>query len=886
MPLSALLRLRVAVRRLFGYRHRESMDRRLADEMRFHLDMATQQGVHAGIAPDEARRQALVAFGGRDRWEESARDSYRSRPLEEFGRDVRYALRGLRGAPAFTIAAVATLALSIGAATSVFSVVSAVLLRDLPYPAPERIAVLCERNLSASNPCNSINPANFLSWQDEAKSFSAIASMVEATASITGGGAEPVSARARIANASLFPILGARAAAGRFFTVDEDRAGGPDLVVLSHGFWRQHFGGDASIVGKTILVNAYAYTVVGIAAPSFQLFEPVDLWLPMRFTAQHRDARGRYLRAIARLRDGATMEQANREMVEMAARRAVTVPALDANWTALAMPLSDNVVGSSRLALWILLGAVAFLLLIACANVANLLLARAADRQREMAVRISLGAAPARIVRQLLTESLVLSLVSSVIGFVIAVKGTRTLVALVPQGLSTQSLASVGVDWRVLVFTTVVAVLTGVMFGLAPASQVRRTNVQEAIQEGGRSGMGGTRSSARLRGALVIAEVSLAIILLTGAGLMVRSFSALQRVRLGFEPANALTARLTLPGRRYPSDTSQLAFYNAAEARLSSLPGVKAVGFISFLPLSGARAASSFNVEGRPPAPPGQEPTGDMRAVSPGYFKAMGITLKEGRDITKQDVGNTPAVAVVSETLASTFWPGESAVGHFLLYEWQGNERVEIVGVAADVHHDGPDKSAFMEIYRPLAQFPYDRMNLVARVAGTPMNYAAVVHDAISAIDPELPLAQVKPMSDLVRESLGASRLSTTLFGLFGALGLILAAVGIYGLMAYTVQQRRHEIGIRMTLGARPGQVVRMVIGRGVVLAFSGILIGMIGAFALTRFMRALLFQVAPGDLGTFVVVAVVLSAVAVTASYFPGRRATHVDPVTVLRGD
>ncbi|MEP7346732.1 MAG: ABC transporter permease, partial [Gemmatimonadaceae bacterium] len=412
MSRPAFHRVRAALLRVMGFRRRDEMDRRLSDEVRFHIEMATQQSVRSGMAPDEARREALVAFGGRGRWEESARDAYRSRPLEEMWRDIRYALRGLRSTPAFTFAAVATLALSIGATTSMFSVVSAVLLRDLPYPHPERIAVLCERNLTAGNPCNSINPGNFLSWRDEAKSFEAMAALYEREVSLTGGGGDPMSVRARVTNASIFPMLGARTALGRVFTEDEDRVGGPNVLVLSHALWQQHFGGDPSIVGKTILVNAFDYTVIGVAAPALQLFEPVDVWLPMRFSANHRAAMGRYMRAIGRLRTGATMEEAEREMKSMAARRAVEVPAVNANWTALVMPLRESVVGGSERALWILLGAVAFLLVIACANVANLLLARAADRQREIAVRISLGAAPSRIIRQLLTESLVLSLVS------------------------------------------------------------------------------------------------------------------------------------------------------------------------------------------------------------------------------------------------------------------------------------------------------------------------------------------------------------------------------------------------------------------------------------------------------------------------------------------
>jgi putative ABC transport system permease protein len=530
---------------------------------------------------------------------------------------------------------------------------------------------------------------------------------------------------------------------------------------------------------------------------------------------------------------------------------------------------------------------VGFLLLIACANVANLLLARAADREREIAVRISLGASPARIVRQLLTESVVLSLFSALVGLAIAVKGTQALVALVPSGMSVQALADVSVDSSVLAFTLGVALVTGIVFGLAPAYHAMRGDAQESLKSGGR-GSTMSRSSARLRNALVVAEMSLALMLLAGAGLMVRSFAALERVQLGFEPDHVLTARVSLPGRRYPNDTLTLAFFRAAEQRVAALPGVTAVGAISYLPLTGQRSASGFNVEGRPAAPAGAEPIGDMRAVTPGYFRAMGIAIKDGRNLAETDVGNSPAVGVVSETLARSFWPNESAVGHYLLYEWNGNERVRIVGVAADVHHGGPDQAAYMEIYRPLAQFPYSAMTLVVRGGGAadPTSYVSPLREAIRSIDARIPLAEVRTMNELVSQSLGRTRLSTTLFGLFGALGLLLAAVGIYGVMSYTVQQRRHEIGVRMALGARAIDVVGAVVRRGAQLVLAGIVIGTVGGLLGARLMEKLLFGVPPGDRLTFVVIAVVLGGVGLLAAYVPARRATLVDPVAVLRGE
>jgi predicted permease len=884
---SSAERVRAALRRVMGFRRRAEMERRMSDEMQFHVAMATQRNIDAGVAPDEARRAALVAFGGRGQWQESARDEYRSRYLEELVQDVRYAVRSLGHSPAFTVAAVATLALTIGATTSMFSVVNAVLLRALPYPDPDRIVVLCEHNTVPDAPaCNSLNPGNFLFWRDASRSFDKMGAFIDTRVSISGDRVEPTSVLVRSANADVLSILGARAAAGRLFTETDDRAGAPNVMVLSDALWRRQFGGDSTVVGRRILVNGLDFTVIGVAASGVAIYAPVDLWIPMRFSAEQRTAPGRYLRGLARLKPGVSVQQAVREMELLAAQRASDVPAYNAKWSALVVPLRENLVGGSRRALWVLLAAVGVLLLIACVNVANLLLARAADRDREVAVRISLGASPARIVRQLFTESIVLSFGSAAIGFAIAVKGTQVLVALVPSGMSAQSLSGVSIDGRVLWFTAAVAVITAVVFGLAPAFHSARGNTHETLKSGGRGGSSVSPSSARLRNALVVAEISLALVLLTGAGLMVRSFAALHQVRLGFEPAHALTARLTLPRRRYPTDTAQLALFRGVEARIASLPGVTAVGAISYLPLSGQQSSNGFNVEGRPPAEPGAEPVGDMRAVTPGYFKAMGIAIKAGRGLEDADIASSAAVGVVSETLARRFWPTESAVGHYLLYEWNVNERVRIVGVAGDVHHDGPGKAALMEIYRPLAQFPYSALTLVVRGSGEPATLALPMRDAIRSIDRELPLAEVRTMNDLVFQSLGRTRLSTTLFSLFGSLGLILAAVGIYGLMSYTVQQRRREIGIRIALGAQPGEVVRMVVGRGVRLAATGIAIGSLSAMALTRFMRGLLFEVAPADRTTLVVVGVIIAAVATLAAYLPGRRATGVDPVTVLRGE
>ncbi|HEX4685109.1 MAG TPA: ABC transporter permease, partial [Gemmatimonadaceae bacterium] len=865
------------------------MDRRYADEMRFHLDMAAEAHMRRGIPADEAQRAAAAEFGGRERWREEARDEVRSRPLEELLQDARYAMRSLRRAPAFTATAVATLALSVGATTSIFSVVNAVLLRDLPYPRADRIVALCEKSTvkPSDTVCapGSVGPSNFLHWQEGARSFEAMAAFAETRMAIGRVGGDPVSSAARVTTASLFHVLGARPAIGRWFTDDEDKPGAPRVLVLGYAFWQQQLGGDSTIVGRHVSVNGAEWTVVGVTQRDFGLYEPVDVWVPIRFTPAQRMAPGRWIRAIGLMRQEVTVQQATRELATLEGRVAQELPKWNASVTAFAMPLHAQLVGDSRRILWTLLAAVGFLLLIACANVANLMLARAADRERELAVRVSLGASPRRIVRQLLTESMVLSGVSALLGLALALRGTAVLVALVPSGLSLPTLANVSVDWRLLLFAAAVAVGTGLLFGVAPALHAARGDVQETLKEGGRGGSNASRSSARLRNALVVAEMSLALVLLAGAGLMVRSFSALARVDLGFRPDNVLTARLSLPGRTYTSDTAIVQFFRNADARISAMPGVQAVGAINMMPLTGERSVSGFTVEGRPTPAPGTEPSGDMRSITPGYFRAMGIPIKAGRELTEDDGIGRPQVGIVSETLARTLWPNESAIGHFLLYDWGTPQRVRIVGIAGDIHHDGPDKQAYMEIYRPVAQIAASGMTLVVRVAGDPASYGNPLRAVMREVDRDVPLA-LQPLSTLALQALGTTRLATTLFGLFGALGLLLAGIGIYGVMTYTVQQRRHEIGVRLALGASPRSVLAMVVRRGAVLSLVGIVIGLIAALAASGLMQKLLFGVPPRDAVTFGAIALLLAGVGVVAAYVPGLRATRVDPLTVLRGE
>jgi len=885
------VRMLAFLRRLIGLGRARELDARFDSESSFHVDMATERNIRMGMPPDEARRAALLDFagqGGRQEWREQARDEVRSRTVEELGRDVRYAIRGMRRAPGFTAAAVSTLALSIGATAAIFSVVNAALLQQLPYPRADRIVAVCEKNVTqpAHELCGvgAFSVSNYVIWRDDARSFAAFAAFVERRVAIIAPGTDPVSAQARITTASLFTVLGARPHLGRFFTAAEDRPGGPNEIVLGYAFWRQYFGGDPAIVGKRVLVNANDYTIVGVTAPGFGVYDPVDVWLPIRLGPANRDAPGRSLRTLALLKDGVTIQQADREMKTLAARRAQDEPRYNANMTALVMPLRDKLVGGSERVLWTLLGAVGFLLLIACANVANLLLARGASREREMAVRISLGASPRRLARQLLTESLVLAAVSAILGLLLAAEGTRALVALVPGDLSYQMLGNVSVDWRLVAFTVVIALASSLLFGFAPALHAARGDVHASIKEGGRGGTEHSRASGRMRNALVVAEMSLALVLLAGAGLMVRSFAALQQVNLGFEPSHALTGHVSLPGRTYTSDTSIIAFFTQAESEIAALPGVRAVGAISYLPLTGQRSVNGFNVEGRPPAKPGEEPGGDMRAVTPGYFRAMGIPLESGRVFTTADRNGTRDVAIVSATLARTLFPNENPIGHILVYEWDRITHAEIVGVVGDVHHDGPAAQAYMEIYRPLSQFIYSGMDIVVRVNGDPATFVKPVAAAIRRVDPTIPLASPQPVSTLAAKAVASTRLAASLFALFGILGLLLAAIGIYGVMSYSVQQRRHEIGVRVALGASRGSVIRMVVRSAASISLLGIAIGGVLAFAGAGLMQRLLFGVPPHDAVTFATIAGTLVMAALLAAYVPARRAARVDPITALR--
>lgn len=797
--------------------------------------------------------------------------------------DLRYAFRQLIKAPGFTAVAILTLALGIGACSAIFSVVNTVLLRPLDYPEPGRIVAIRETNLPQF-PEFSVSPPNYLDWEKQTKSYEYFAAYAGANVNLTGEG-EPQRLIGVKSTAHYFDVYGLKPVLGRVLLPEEDAQGKNHVVVLSYPFWQRVFGAGRDVVGRAIQLNGEPYTVVGVAPVGFGLTSKVDVWMPMAFKPDEtaNDARGgHYINVVGRLRPGVTVAQARAELEVIASQLAQQYPDSNKGWGIFMMTLQDYAVRDVKPVLYTLLGAVGCVLLIACANLANLLLARATARHREISIRAALGASRARLVRQLLTESVLLSLCGGVAGLLLARWGLDALLALAPTSLP--RVTEIRLDSGVLLFSLALSIVTGLVFGIAPAWLAARADVNEALKQGSRgSTEGGVRG--RLRSALVVIEVTFALMLLGGAGLLARSFMQLAHVDPGFNPENATLLRLSLPQKKYAMPEQQTAFADALLDRVKNLPGVQFAGITHSMPLVGDYVLG-FNIEGRPAIAPSDLPSTNYYAVTPDYFRAMGIRLVRGRVFTPQDDAKAPRVAIINETMARQHFPNEDPIGKRINITQGPDTWREIVGIVGDVKQYGVDKATSAQAYEPFAQVPFSSLNVVIRTSGAPAALLGAIRPTVYAVDKDQPIGAIRPLEEIVADSIARQRFAMTLLTVFSLVALVIAAVGIYGVMAYSVVQRTGEFGIRMALGAQQGDVLRLVLAQGGKLVGLGLIIGLAATLAASRAMGSMLFNTSAQDPLTLGTITLLLGAVALIACLLPASRATKVNPIEALRSE
>jgi putative ABC transport system permease protein len=883
-------------RRLFRlpWRTRRQIGADVDEELRFHLDMRIDELRALGMSLDAARVEAMRQFGdiedarcyiaGVDRATEAAHQ--RSEYMGDLRQDLIYAFRKLRAAPAFTIAVVLTLALGIGANTAIFSVVNGVLLKALPFPEPDRIVRL--RFIFDGQP-DAGSPPELRDFRTRSRTVQSFAMYSGRAMNLVRDGSDPELLVGVQVSANWFHILGVSPMLGRAFAGGEDHEGSPRVALLSESVWRRDFNANPGIVGRAIRLNGDQVTVIGVVPKARAYPLTTDVWTPLVFTTdQLADAnRGaRYLQMIGRLAPGATVEQARRELSQIAASVAAAYPRQYKSLTMQPVPLQSAIVGDLRRPLLVIMGAVAFVLLIACANVANLMLVRATARESEIAVRTALGAGRNRLVRQLVTESMLLSLLGAGAGLLLAKWGIAGLQHFAPQDLQLL-VGSTALDGRTLGLTIVIAAITGLVFGLLPAVQMGG-DLAGALRAGSR-GARSRHTASRTRGGIVVAEVALAVMLLVGAGLLLRSFQHLLAVDPGFRPEGALTFRVSLPSRSYESDTAQRAFVNALQSRLRAIPGVTQAAIASTLPMDGSDFTLAFTVKGRPPLPPSQQPSTTLLSATPEFFPAMGIPLVRGRLYTRDAQPGTPKEIVVSSDFAKRFFPNEDAIGKYIDLGWtvDGDRRGgTIIGIVGDVKQTGLGQETEPLLYLPYAQAPQPSLRVVLRASVPPGSLTKPARGAVREVDRELPMFSIKPLSDYVSRSIESQRFYATLLSVFAAVALTLAGIGLYGVVAYAVSQRAHELGVRAALGATSGRIASMVVGQGLTLSVAGVVVGIAAAFLVTRVLGALLFGVSALDPLTFAAVALLLVLVAAASSYLPARRAARVDPLIAMRGE
>ena len=802
--------------------------------------------------------------------------------METIFKDIRYGIRSLVRQPGFTAIALITLALGIGANTAIFSVVNAVLLRPLPFDDPERIVWVWDTQPQLATAPTSL--PDFLGWKEQNQSFEHLAAFQSGKMFLDAGNGTTDTA-VGLVTPELFSVFHVSPILGRTFTNEETLPGRFRVAVLSQSMWQNRFGSDPNVSGRTLLLNGAPYTIIGVMPAGFSYPDRAELWRPLPIDPAKLDPGPHYLNVVGRLKPGVALAQAQADMSTIAARLSWQYREKNAGHGVKLVPLTNIVVGDVSLALYVLLGAVGFVLLIACANLANLMLARVGGRQKEIAVRTALGASRLRIVRQLLIESIILAIGGGVIGLLLAFWAVSWVVSLSAETIP--RVHEISVDPQAAGFTLLVSVVTGVLFGLAPAIQVSRPDLTDALKESGRTTAGLRRN--RLRSALVVSEVALSLVLLVGAGLMMRSFAKLNQVDPGFKPAQVMTLGVALLRTKYPEDEQVAQAYSQILERAAAVPGVVSAGAISDLPLTGSNISDSFTIEGRPPIAKEAQPSTEYHIVTPRYFESMGIPLLSGRDVAPTDTRQSPNVVVINDVFARRHFTGENPLGHRLKLQGQERDPLLIIGVVGNARQLGLDEQLTPELYVPLLQDPlgttYQRaMTIVARSKSDPRAIAGPLRAAVTSVDKSLPVYELKPMTEHLRDSLARRRFNLILLTVFSGVALALAAVGIYGVISYGVTQRTHEMGIRMALGANSRDVLKLVVRQAMILALAGVGIGLLASLALTRLMKGLLFSVSVTDPMTLVVISLLMTLIALLACLIPARRATKVDPLVALR--
>jgi len=880
-----LSRIKTALRALL---RRAEVESELDEELRYHVERQTELNARLGMGPEEARYEALKAFGGVEQAKEQSRGYRGVRWLEDAWWDLRYGARMLRRNLGFTLIAVITLALGIGANSAIFSVVDAVLLRPLPYKDPDRLMALWAKNDPKGLTQRPLSYPNFVDWREQNQVFEYLAAVRQESFSLTDG-AEPERVSGIRVTTDILPLLGVRPLRGRDFLPEEARPEKAQVALIGYGLWQRRYGGDLDVIGQAMTLDNRPYTIVGVLPdwlkhPGLPIpATGAEVWIPFVPLSNEQNRSFANIRVIGRMRPGMTLSQAEADMQVVAERLELQYPNDNTNLRVEMKSLHEELTGRVRLALLILLGAVAVVLLIACVNVANLLLARASGRKKETAIRSALGAGRWRLIRQSLTECLLLSLAGGLVGLLLAYAGVNWLTKMNAGNLPRTD--GIGVNWQVLFFTLGVSVFTGVVFGLVPALQSSRLNLTEALKDGQKGAAGGVHNRQWL-GGLVVTEVALALILMTGAGLLIRSFRHVSETDPGFNPERLLTLSVPLPLTGYESQQKQALFYEHALERINALPGVESAACVSRVPLVGV-ATAIFTAQGNPMTP-GTEPNADYRTVSPSYFRTAGVPLLAGREFTEQDRDGAHDAIIVNEELARLFFPGESAVGKRLQLALERTRFREIVGVVGNAKLAGLDAKVDPAIYVPFQQntWPHALRNssLVVRTSVEPHSLTQAIRGELRSIDPALPVTQVRTMREIIHDSMGQRRFSMSLLLAFAAVAAVLSAIGIYGVMSYGVTQRSHELGVRVALGAGRADILRMVLGGGAKLTLLGVIIGAAGAVAVTRLMSGLLYEVSATDPLTLGAVALLLAGVSLLACYVPSRRATKVDPILALR--